>query len=124
MPIDDHRSRTPARPVIDEADDDIEGRHPPGEPNPTPERLAEIEAAWVAEALKDLEEFRAGRLQGVPWEEVRATLFDPPTAEEVARQQVSTDTRSDLGPSPRSFHEHDERLREGSIEACSDQGTL
>lgn len=92
MPIDDHRSRPPARPVVED-DDEFEIHHPPGEPNLTPERLAEIEAAWMAEALQDLEEFKAGRLKGTSWEEVRATLFDPPTAEELAEEAAEEQLR-------------------------------
>jgi putative addiction module component (TIGR02574 family) len=80
MPIDDHRPRPPARPVIDEADDDD------FEENLTPERLAEIEAAQIAEAVRRLKDYDEGRVQAIPWEEVRATLYDPPTPEELAQE--------------------------------------
>jgi hypothetical protein len=84
MPIDDHRPRPPARPVIDEADDDTADIDHGGEPNPTPERLAEIEAAWIAESVRRLQEYKEGRVQGIPWEDLEQELFGPPTPEELA----------------------------------------
>jgi len=86
MPIDDLRTRTPAaRPVADEADEadeDAEDADHGGEPNPTPERLAEIEAAWIAEAQEAIKAIDEGREQMIPWEEARALIFAPPTPEE------------------------------------------
>ncbi len=83
MPIDDLRTRAPAaRPVADEADhfdDEYDD-----EPSPTPERLAEIEAAHDAEALRCLKDLREGRVQGIPLEEALAYIFAEPTAEELA----------------------------------------
>lgn len=86
MPIDDLRTRTPAaRPVADEADeDDLEDFDHGGEPNPTPERLAEIEAAWIAEALRRAKDLDEGREVGIPWEEARVLIFAAPTPEELA----------------------------------------
>jgi len=87
MPIDDLRTRAPAaRPVTDEADDDLED-HDHGEPNPTPERLAEIEAAWIAEAQEAIKAIDEGREHMIPWEEARALIFAPPTPEELAERR-------------------------------------
>jgi putative addiction module component (TIGR02574 family) len=36
----------------------------------------EVEAVWIAEAERELEDLRAGRTTTVPWEEVRRELFD------------------------------------------------
>ncbi len=85
MPIDDLRTRAPAaRPVADETDEDLEDPDHGGEPSPTPERLAEIEAAWIAEAQEAIKAIDEGREQMIPWEEARALIFAPPTPEELA----------------------------------------
>lgn len=46
------------------------------EPVPTPEELAENEAAWEEEVLRIAREHDEGRAQFLPWEEVRARVFD------------------------------------------------
>ncbi len=89
MPIDDLRTRAPAaRPVADETEDDLEDFDHDGnyddEPSPTPERLAEIEAAHNAEALRRLKDLDEGRVQGIPLEEALAFIFAEPTPEELA----------------------------------------
>ncbi|MCC6554371.1 MAG: addiction module protein [Polyangiaceae bacterium] len=35
----------------------------------------EIERAWTEEALRRLEDLRAGRTQSIPWEEARRRIF-------------------------------------------------
>lgn len=64
-----------------------------GELNPTPERLAEIEAAWMKEVRQDLKDYQEGRLQGIPWEQARIGLFDPPTPEELAEYAAEAQSR-------------------------------
>ncbi len=84
MLIDDLRTRAPAtRPAAEETDDLADIDHG-GEPNPTPERLAEIEAAWIAEVRRRAEDLDEGREVGIPWEEARAYIFAPATPEELA----------------------------------------
>ena len=34
-----------------------------------------VEAAWLAEVERRMEELDSGKVQGIPWEEVRARLF-------------------------------------------------
>jgi len=86
MPIDDLRTRSPAaRPVADAADDlDHDGHLDDDEPSPTPERLAEIEAAHNAEAVRRLKDLDEGRVQGIPLEDALAFIFAEPTPEELA----------------------------------------
>ena len=85
MPIDDLRTRAPAaRPVADAADNHLADLDHDDEPGLTLERLAEIEAAWIAEALRRAKDLDEGRVVGIPWEEARVHLFDAPTAEEFA----------------------------------------
>ena len=87
MPIDDLRTRAPAaRPVADEDaeledhDDDLDHE----EPSSTSERLAEIEAAHNAEAVRRLVDLDEGRVQAIPLAEALAYIFAKPTAEELA----------------------------------------
>ena len=35
----------------------------------------EVQAAWVEEAERRVDEMRSGRVKGVPWEDVRAKLL-------------------------------------------------
>ncbi|HEY0134826.1 MAG TPA: hypothetical protein VGB85_12120 [Nannocystis sp.] len=90
MPIDDLRTRTPAARPADEADeahdidDDLEDIDHGGEPNPTPEQLAEIEAAWIAEAQEAMKALDEGHEVAIPWEEARVLIFAPLTPEELA----------------------------------------
>lgn len=130
MPIDDTRTRTPARLVTidaaeipnamrrleqhearmkaleaEEAEAERSGALPSGEPdepeydehggelNPTPERLAEIEAAQIAEAVRRLNDLREGRVKAIPWEEAMVGLFDPPTPEELAEMAAEAQSR-------------------------------
>jgi hypothetical protein len=88
MPIDDLRSRKPARPVPDEAEDDLGDPEPwRGEPNPTPQRLAEIEAAQLAEAVRRLKAYDEGREAAFVWDdELEESIFGPPTPEELAEE--------------------------------------
>ena len=36
----------------------------------------DVEQAWLEEARRRLEDVRAGRSRGVPWEEARRRVFD------------------------------------------------
>ncbi len=67
-------------------DDDYEDQYDEhgGEINPTPERLAEIEAAWIAEDMEAIKAIDDGRETLIPWEEARELIFAPPTPEELA----------------------------------------
>jgi len=87
MPIDDLRTSAPAaRPVADAADAaaDLAEADADDEPSSTPERLAEIEAAHNAEAVRCLKDLREGRVQGIPLEDALAFIFAEPTPEELA----------------------------------------
>ena len=42
----------------------------------SPQRQAEIDAAWAVEAERRMQEFRDGKVKGVPWEEVRDSLLN------------------------------------------------
>ena len=85
MPIDDLRTRPAARPVADEAHDleDVDDDHD-DEPNLTPERLAEIEAEWIAEAQEAIRAIDEGRERLIPWDEARRLILAPATPEELA----------------------------------------
>lgn len=88
MPIDDLRTHIPARPAPDGADDaELDIHHPRGEPNLTPQRLAEIEAAQLAHAVELLKAYDEGRLEVFVWdEELEEAIFGPPTPEELAEE--------------------------------------
>ena len=50
----------------------------------TPEQLAEIERAQLDEMVERARAIDEGREVCIPWEEVRESLFAPPTPEELA----------------------------------------
>lgn len=87
---DDHRRRArPApspEPEVESLDplDEDDDLHPPGEPNMTPERLAEIERAQIEEMMERARAIDEGRMVCIPWEEIRESLFAPSTPEELA----------------------------------------
>src|SRR5687768_6298576 len=94
MPIDDLRTRPPAaRPVVDEADDDLDDIDHGGELDLTPEQLKEIEAAQIAEAVRRLKDYDEGREVAIPWEEAAAYIFGPPTPDEVAEDAARAKSR-------------------------------
>lgn len=35
-----------------------------------------VEAAWLAEVERRMEELDSGKVQGIPWDELRASLFE------------------------------------------------
>jgi putative addiction module component (TIGR02574 family) len=39
-----------------------------------------VEAAWLAEVERRMEELDSGKVQGIPWDEVRARLLGNPNA--------------------------------------------
>jgi putative addiction module component (TIGR02574 family) len=43
--------------------------------NETSRDSADIEAAWIAEARRRLQEIKAGRVEPAPWSEARARIF-------------------------------------------------
>lgn len=83
MPDDHRRSVRPehspeVEPESDLDDEDLDDL------DMTPEELAEIERLQLEEAIEIARAVDEGRMQGIPWEELRESLFAPSTPEELA----------------------------------------